>query len=54
MFRDVVGAVPIAAGLALVFWYIGNIHLVIAAVLASLSASTICVAQLVKREASTR
>lgn len=54
MFRDVIGAVPLAAGLALGFWYIGNIHLVVAAILASLSASTICLAQLVKREASTR
>jgi hypothetical protein len=54
MVRDVVGAVPLAAGLALGFWYIGNIHLVVALILASFSASTICLAQLVKREASAR
>jgi hypothetical protein len=53
MFREIVKATPLAAGLACAFWYNG-IPLAWATVLSALTTPTIWLVPLLKRETSNR
>jgi hypothetical protein len=53
MFREILKAAPLAAGLAWAFWYHG-IPLTWATALAALTTPTLWLVQLLKKEVSTR